>query len=372
MSRMTEQSHIADENAKNSSKFITGPPDPFYFSFCVEQKPGNGEDSEPIVSVASARNSGLIGVFDGMGGAGGTVHADRGINRTGAYIASRLASASVSSFFNNSDLTPQFTKNLSTTKSVAQHLCKWLIEAFKTEAIRLEQSPTRLAGTMIRHLPTTMACTYFETADNVTTTYSTFWAGDSRAYLLSPIDGLQQISIDDLKSGGDALQNLTDDSPISNCINAEGDFTVNCHCGYVRLPIVYIVATDGCFNFAPSPSHFEYSILETLSQSHSSLEWAERLRNQLFSIAGDDLSIALVALGWTQFTTLQAAFAVRKETLWKTYIKPIDDLEYLIQKSAEEHKRSVQDRDQLRLRLWNEYKKKYELLQQQHVNIRKA
>lgn len=365
--KMADQGHIGNEASKPDNKPIGGPPDPLQFSFCVEQKPGSGEDSQPIISISSARNQGLIGVFDGMGGAGSAVHMDRGIKRTGAYIAARLAHDAVNEFFNSPDISLHFPRDLNATTSLAQQLRKWLIDVFKKEATRSEQAPTRLAGTMIRHLPTTMACLCFEGHNSATSTYATFWAGDSRVYLLKPISGLQQISIDDLKSRGDALQNLVDDSPISNCINADGDFTVNCCSGWADLPVIYIVATDGCFNFVPSPQHFEYAILHSLVNSHSSFEWADRLRTHLASIAGDDLSIALVALGWTDFKQLQTAFEARTEIIWKDYVRPLDELGAAIAKSAEEHKKAIEQRDHVRSQLWNKYKKTYESLQQQRV-----
>src|SRR4029453_376871 len=50
---------------------------------------GKGEDSDPILR--QGPELGLVGVFDGMGGAGGTVYETPDGPRTGAYLASRIA-----------------------------------------------------------------------------------------------------------------------------------------------------------------------------------------------------------------------------------------------------------------------------------------
>jgi hypothetical protein len=59
------------------------------FGFNLEKIAGQGEDSDPIVR--HGRGLGLVAVFDGMGGAGGTVYETPDGPHTGAYLASRLA-----------------------------------------------------------------------------------------------------------------------------------------------------------------------------------------------------------------------------------------------------------------------------------------
>ena len=58
-------------------------------AFNLAKIPDHGEDSDPIVR--DGRDLGLVGVFDGMGGAGGTVYETADGPRTGAYLASRVA-----------------------------------------------------------------------------------------------------------------------------------------------------------------------------------------------------------------------------------------------------------------------------------------
>ena len=70
---------------------LAGPPagPTLSFGFNLAKVPGQGEDSDPIVR--DGRDLGLVGVFDGMGGAGGTVYETPEGPRTGAYIGSRVA-----------------------------------------------------------------------------------------------------------------------------------------------------------------------------------------------------------------------------------------------------------------------------------------
>jgi hypothetical protein len=59
------------------------------FKFCTAKVAGEGEDSDPILRVGP--DLGLLGVFDGMGGAGGRVYDTPDGRHSGAYIASRFA-----------------------------------------------------------------------------------------------------------------------------------------------------------------------------------------------------------------------------------------------------------------------------------------
>ncbi|HLZ38682.1 MAG TPA: hypothetical protein VKP64_13220 [Mycobacteriales bacterium] len=60
-----------------------------HFSFYTEKVAGEGEDSEPLLMVGYRRA--VVAVFDGMGGAGGTVYETPGGRHTGAWFASRVA-----------------------------------------------------------------------------------------------------------------------------------------------------------------------------------------------------------------------------------------------------------------------------------------
>jgi hypothetical protein len=59
------------------------------FTFNLGKIPDQGEDADPILR--DGRDLALVGVFDGMGGAGGTVYETPDGPRTGAYIGARVA-----------------------------------------------------------------------------------------------------------------------------------------------------------------------------------------------------------------------------------------------------------------------------------------
>ncbi len=92
--------------------------------------------------------------------------------------------------------------------------------------------------------------------------------------------------------------------------------------------------------------------------------WRESVQRSLEAIAGDDLSLALVGLGWNSFQELKADYSQRCRVVSDEFIKPIDELNDMIGELADRHKESVAKRDQLRLDLWNRYKGRYELFNQ--------
>jgi hypothetical protein len=71
------------------SPSVSTPGPTISFAFNLGKVPDQGEDSDPIVR--QGPDLGLIGVFDGMGGAGGTVYDTPEGPRSGAYLASRIA-----------------------------------------------------------------------------------------------------------------------------------------------------------------------------------------------------------------------------------------------------------------------------------------
>jgi hypothetical protein len=131
--------------------------------------------------------------------------------------------------------------------------------------------------------------------------------------------GLQQISQDNLTQDLDAFENLLQDAPISNCINAEGDFQLFSKKSIFNEPIVLIAATDGCFGYLPTPLHFEYYLLATLHHLQiCTLEmWQQALLWAFEANAGDDISLALVTLGFASFEELKFATIDRFVSLKK-------------------------------------------------------
>jgi hypothetical protein len=157
-------------------------------------------------------------------------------------------------------------------------------------------------------------------------------------------DGLHQYTKDDLKSEGDALDNLNEDSPMSNYI-CETDFTLQKKSFSISKPSIIITATDGCFGYLPSPMHFEYLLLWTMQNSSTKEVWKQKLTSEIVKVSSDDATLSLY-FTWKDFEPLKKDFKDRFKKVEKD-IKSIED--------AEEEKRDAIIRTQ-----WEKYKKEYE------------
>lgn len=349
----------------------------------IEQKPEYGEDCEPVLRFYPD-GSGLLAVFDGAGGAGGTAYSNGdGGSSTGAFLASRLGEKTLLDFFDELKKQPD--------SFVPDEMTKRLEErfkiVFKERLAALEPaSASKIKSSLIRHLPTTLAAVYYEmpksaeekspvsTLDKAWDWASgrqrekktaecaanVFWAGDSRCYLLTAAAGLQQLTIDDLKAKGDALENLQSDSPMSNFINADIDFVLNFRRIAISLPAVFIAATDGCFGFVHSPAHFEFILLKSLHLAENADEWQTNLTEEIHKIAGDDATLSLAALGWHDFGEIRRAFHARLQDIHKIYVAPLGQLDEEVVWLKERSQLQEEERKRLRAELWREYKQEYE------------
>ncbi len=298
-----------------------------------EKIEGKGEDAFPASLVDEENGTGIIAVADGLGGAGSTPYQIGEKIFSGAYLASRLAiQIAEQTFVEQNPNLENFTETLENN----------LKKSFQLKIAQLDDKRSKLRTRLIKRLPTTIAGLVFRIqegkiiAENVYRVEA-FWAGDSRVYVLRKT-GLQQISQDNLIEDLDAFENLLQDAPIANCISAEGDFQLCKQKIIFQEPIVLITATDGCFGYLPTPLHFEYYLLATLHHPRiCTLElWQEALLWAFEAKAADDISLALVTLGYASFEELKFATLDRLIELKKLIFS---------QKTPQEQ--------------WQEYKKKY-------------
>lgn len=182
----------------------------------IEKREGHGEDSNPLSFVKE--NFYAVGVFDGMGGSGATICKSKfGDNHTKAYVASRIIFEAINNYI----------ENVKDVRDINSDEIKIIVRE------RLEQeksnNPTKVSGLrskMVRDYPTTLAITIASKNEDGTHTVNSYWAGDSRNYLWTP-EGLYQISKDDLDTESDPLENIRNDSALSNCICADREFDIN-------------------------------------------------------------------------------------------------------------------------------------------------
>lgn len=294
----------------------------------TEKVPGKGEDAEPTWR-AHESGRGLIGVYDGTGGAGAGVarRLGDGTELSGAYVGSRLTKEVLETWFTRS---VDRSEPLSEERLAA--LSRLMKGALVDEAANADQPEAGgmvLKGSLKRLLPTTLAAVAFEEmAEGIVA--DALWAGDSRCYALTPGRGLQVLSVDDTRDV-DALSLIRNDQPMENLVSADRDFTIHRTRYQLHRPVVLLTATDGCFGYVHTPAHFEHLLLDSLDHATDLVSWGADLVQRLDGIAGDDVSFSLVAYGFCSFPAMQVAMRPRRGYLiaehWSPFANVGDDRE---------------------------------------------
>lgn len=270
---------------------------------------GQCEDS---YAYCFCENYGMLGVFDGCGGLGARRYAKLD-NRTGAYIAARVAGKTALEWFER-DMPCDQTGMYQDARRAADGLKLRMDKALNDMRLEIEPAGRLGGGTMIRPLPTTASIALMDWSDAENIRCMFMWAGDSRGFILRP-DGLRQCTRDDLRLDDDAFENLYADSPLSNLVSADGDYRINSARIVCRAPAIVLAATDGAFGYLPSPMHFEWLLTDTLLRADSTEDLEKRLNAQLDEVAADDATLVMAAFGWPDFECMRRDFAQRHEYL---------------------------------------------------------
>ena len=298
--------------------------EPLRFIIDIPKSVDNGEDAPPLIKDLKSSttedlqesSSVLLGVFDGMGGAGSkkiTID-DKGTQKTNAYIGSRTTRQLIDDFFNNLR---------SSGDNIEQQLKEYIQNGLKEKSNYLEktypQPASKLVSSLHKKLPTTLALAWYHFADKSNTIQlTTLWAGDSRCYALSPQKGLLQLTMDD-NGIEDALVALRESPQMTNNISASQDFRINRRDYVINIPTMIFTASDGVFDYLYTPILLEYNILNTLMLSNSVSEWGDRLRAILDEWKQDDVSMALDLPGFKNFEEVKDAFSSRYKWLKSNY-----------------------------------------------------
>lgn len=238
-------------------------------------------------------------------------------------------------------------------------LSKRIDDAFEkmNRAVTEGQSASRLKTKMQRNLPSTLAGWVYRTAPEREIT--AFWAGDSRCYVLRH-DGLRQISRDEAKGDFDAFEAIRADPPLTNYISERTPNSINCRHLLCDYQAVLICATDGAFNYQPTPMDFEFVILSSLMSSESMQAWAEELAERLQASAGDDISMVVHPLGFDNYEDLKAFYKRRLDELNAQFIDPLENLQDK-QAQLEEELASVRAAAKEKTQqVWGQYRVTYE------------
>jgi serine/threonine protein phosphatase PrpC len=337
---------------QQSSGVVAGPT--VSFGFNLGKVPDHGEDSDPILR--EGPDLALAAVFDGMGGAGGTVYETPDGPRSGAYMASRIARDVVEEHMLGL-LSPQ--RPLA-GDAAATELQTALETALRDALTNLKAPASRLRSKLLRALPTTMALGALQRTEEGGSDWAchVLWAGDSRVYVFTP-DGMHQLSIDDLRDPGDAMANLQHDSVISNAISADTEFHINHRRVTLTAPFFLLCATDGCFGYVRTPMHFEELVLRTLSAAGSDEEWSAALQSEIAKVTGDDAAMATIGVG-ADLVELQGLFAARLAEVTEQYTKPLDASLEQLRRAEEALSAQQRERDEDLAARWRRYKGGYE------------
>ena len=325
------------------------------FCFNLAKLTGQGEDADPILR--EARDLGLVAVFDGMGGAGGTTYSTTQGPRTGAYLASRAARDIVDHRMVDllaAGKDPQGSAIAAELRDSVEH-------ALRARLADLQAPRSILRSRLLRALPTTMAMAAVHRGAPSDDSWACelWWAGDSRIYQLRPGSGLAQLTTDDIKDHGDAMANLRQDSVISNAMSADTAFVVNHRRIQLDTPFLIIAATDGCFGYLPSPMHFEWLLLSTLRSAPDPESWSALLQAQINAVSGDDASLALLGVG-SSYQGFQSAFAERTNDVQTRWVQPLDQLDAQVtdlERRLDELRRQQKEHT---AQLWAGYRTDYE------------
>lgn len=365
---------------------------PVSFAFNHHQVAGSGEDSEPILR--TGRDVGLVAVLDGMGGAGGTMYETPDGQRSGAYLASRIArdvaEVAAVDWLNAADAADADTGDDAADtggdaaggdpdggdpdggdpdggdpdgdgdgEQLAQLLQQSVQQALQARLTELHAPTSRLRSKLLRALPTTMAMVAAQRRPEAVQGWNcdVLWAGDSRVYALDAA-GLHQLTVDDIRDHGDAMANLREDSVVSNAMSADTPFVVNHRRLQLEEPVVLIAATDGCFGYLPSPMHFEHLLLSGLHEADTATQWSDAVRTAITAVAGDDASMVVAVVG-ADLAALKALTAGRWQAIRQQWIAPLDAAAAEVDRLTAELERARQRQFELSAELWAAYRPDY-------------
>lgn len=298
-------------------------------------KPLQGHDED---SIPYANNKVLI-VCDGLGGGGQNRYLINGETRTSAYLGSRQVSLATRKYFNQ--CYNNVFNSTGSFESMIDGLKKYISESLTTY-VGENGLKNAVKGKSMQMLPSTLAAIVYSVNDSYIDAL-VISAGDSRAYLLTPENGLQQLSTDDVFEELDAYSKS---ATMTNNIRQDGHFSINY--AYYRLPInsIIFVSSDGCFDYISTPMEWEYILEKAIVNCENVIgQSGNNLGDSIGSILEkrglkDDCTIAGAIVGYSDSDELRKAFYERGTRIESNYIIPYNNIE----KEAIPYRKKVADR----------------------------
>ena len=280
----------------------------------TEKIVNKGEDAKPLLTQLDD-NDYMISVFDGLGGAGGSnITSSKDVVNTHAYFGSRILRDCFVQLSNAKN------KKVITDKEL---LKQYIIDFMNDDLINFSQKDVKMLSKKPTKLPTTFVASVINQS-KADLKLDVLWAGDSRCFSMMPGQSITTLTKDDTKDSDDDPLNLKMDSPMINYVNAEGNFYINQNKIKLTGKNILIVATDGCFGYFPSPIHFEYSLLKSLSESTSIEAWQKMISQDIKNVTKDDATMSLIAFGWDNFLEIKDDFEKDYINLKNNFIEPFE------------------------------------------------
>lgn len=269
-------------------------------------------------------------VCDGLGAGGQNKHTINGETHTSAYYGSRLLSQICSEYYKeNYDVILENLKNKEALSRIIDEL-KARIKKQLDEFVDEHKLVKTIKGKSIKLLPSTLSSMLFKVNDD-SVDVVVISAGDTRAFVLTPQNGLQQLSKDDVDDDVDAFEKAT---IVNNNICQDRDFTLNFRCYTLKMPCILFVCSDGCYDYFSSPMEVEYLFDAAFNawfstESVKSGAFGEKLGDFIAnrSKLQDDCSMAGAVIGCQDDTALRQELKVRAREIETKYIKPFDSID---------------------------------------------
>ena len=351
-------------------------------TFNVPKKENEGEDADPISMVDPNLNWGFVGVFDGMGGAGAKKykHVESGEEHTSAYWGSRIVKDCVEELISNR------SKGVSPIAWVDNHIHETIKSKLDEKIKEFPNANGAVLSKMTRKLPTTMAMSGYEIVDDEVA-ITTYWAGDSRVYILLK-DTIKILTIDDANAeDGDPFSPLNMDLAMSNAISQEREFRINR--SVVKLPIsqqdpfLLIASTDGCFGYFKNPIEFEAMLRNCLGNANDCNEYLNNIKEAIIeNIQQDDFSISIAGFGDNVFEDYKSVLSadanvelIKEYYRWREDVEKqrsdfksrISDLETQLKVSREEEERLHSIEEQKNLEWYAKYKETFTVINREDI-----
>ena len=283
------------------SPIDTDPKKYIEFPFLVYDLPLEGEDAPPVA------NDRYLIACDGMGGAGRTRVVVNGEVRKMAYLASRQIIQSADKYMDEN-----YGRILSESlDSISYELGRCILDGLEQFA---EGNSITFNKTdkMQKFLPSTfVSIVYKEQEDAIDVIV--FWAGDSRAYYISPEDGLHPLSKDDAAVDYDDMGSIYSQSEISNVPCLDVPFHINYRRYLLKKPCALFVCSDGISQYANSPMDLEAMFIPTSDD----FDLCESIYNFAFTHPHDDRTFSGKVYGVSNFVEFSELMRDRGESVLK-------------------------------------------------------